>query len=158
VSKNSIENWRHNMSKRYPFVIKQTGPIELTENLGTDPAYSIPVEITILCEDKRLQESVAKCVKIYYHASEGWVPCDGDNEIHVWDLIPQSLKPVNKYDVFEYDLSLAMNELGASVLARLFRLGDALYNKSHADVAIALVENDVSLKPIRVTDKTVKGR
>jgi hypothetical protein len=139
---------------KYPFTLKQTGPIELTENLGTDPAYYIPVEI--VCKNKKLQESVKKCTRIYYHASVGWVPATNDNELSTTELLP-AYRRVPQYDEFESKLIKAIDELGATALARVFRLADALYNKGHADVAIALVENDVSLKPIKVTDKSIRS-
>jgi hypothetical protein len=139
---------------KYPFSIKQTGPIGLTENLGTDPAYYVPVEI--ICKDKKLQSSVMSCTRIYYHASVGWVPATNDNELSTTELLP-AYRRVPQYDEFESKLNRAINELGATALARMFRLADALYNKSHADVAIALVENDVSLKPIKVTDKDIRS-
>ena len=116
------------------YCITQTGPIKLTENLGSDPAFKIPVKIT--CKNKATNKKLEQITGIYYHASEGWVPCNDDGELSILDTS-------ELYD----NISRAIDDLGATVLARVFRIADALYNQNPAFVANALL--DIDLKPVK---------
>jgi hypothetical protein len=140
------------MSKsKISFEIIQTGPIELTENLGSDPAYKIPIIIN--CSDKIVETSLEQITGTYYHASEGWVPCNDSDELSLFDVI-------NGYDELQAELQRVLDDFGSTVLARLFRIAEALYDKKviakRAPAAVlmtSLIENDISLEPVSKSGK-----
>lgn len=125
---------------RNQFTITQTGVIELTENLGGDHAFSFGVSVKLRREYKG--KELRGFTGLYYHAGEGWQPIDDGSEISLSKVKPK----LN--DDEENTLSIALNDFGQCVLLRLFKLGDALYGKTHADVAMALVDNNLCLKPL----------
>lgn len=140
------------MSKtKISFTIKQTGPIELTENLGSDPAYKIPIKIN--CSNKDVNKALEKITGTYYHASEGWVPCDDSDELSLSDVI-------TGHDELQSEINKVLDDFGATVLARLFRVAEAVYDKKviakPAPAAIlmaSLVGNGISLEPISKSGK-----
>jgi len=126
--------------KKIMFEVAQTGAIELTENLGSDPAFKVPVKITCM-NSRKITTALAEVTGIYYHASEGWVPCNNDDELSLYKLIPdqEDLQP---------NLQSVIDDLGSTVLARLFRIGEALFDTSPVDVTTVLMDNDIDLNPI----------
>lgn len=116
------------------FSITQTGPVELTTNLGDDPAFKVPVEI--VSDNSEFNEAVKNVEEIYYHASEGWKPIIDDDEVSVYDLLGDKLTEID--DNIEQKLCMAIDQFGNNALGNLFRMAEAMWD--------FLNDND-SLKP-----------
>ena len=88
------------------FIIKQTGAIQLTTNLGDDYSFYIPVKIIY-------KHNLELNIKgIYYHSSEGWKTIDdNDNEVYEYKAIDDS-------DIDNFDISI--NNFGNDVLIKVF--------------------------------------
>ena len=111
--------------KKIEFTVTQTGPVELTDNMGGDPAFKVEVEI--LSDNTKLNEAVKDVKGLFYHASEGWVPIVDDEEVSVYDLVG------NIDEDLDNRLSIALDKLGNQALGKLFRLGEMLWNITHED-------------------------
>lgn len=126
--------------KKISYKITQTGPIELTENMGSDPAFRVPVEIT--CSNKTVNEELKRITGIYYHASQGWVPCNNDDELSFGSVITGYLD-------LQSAIQSSIDDFGSTILARVFRIAEAVFNQNHASVATALLDNDIDIKALK---------
>jgi len=102
------------------FDIIQTGAVELTENLGEDFAFTVPVKLS--GNNDIIKEAGEKLQTLYYHASEGWKPVICGDEKYVSDLHN------DMDDELINRLSLAFNELGNTALEMLFQLGEQMWD------------------------------
>ncbi len=119
------------------FLIDQTGPVELTTNMGTDPAFIVP--ITFSSDNTDLNELMKEVALLYYHASEGWKPLVIDEEKTVYDIIGDTFDGINSE--LSDRLSLAMDRFGNQALGNLFRQARALW---------ALLKQNDSFKPASI--------
>lgn len=104
--------------KKTEFIITQTGPIELTENLNDDPAFKIPIQIQ--SDDTKFATAVAFIKEIYYHASVGWVPVIDGEEIGV--------DKVAIMQTHQARLEMAIQRFGNYAFGELFRLGEKMWD------------------------------
>jgi len=120
--------------KKIEFTVTQTGPVELTDNMGGDPAFKVSIEIS--SDNTELNEAVKDVEGLYYHASEGWLPIVDAEEVSVYDLVS------NIDEDLDNRLSIALDKLGNQALGNLFRLGEKMWGIIDEGSSPASVDSD----------------
>jgi len=123
------------------FYIIQTGAVKLTENLGGDFAFTVPVELS--GNNDIIKEAGEKLQALYYHASEGWEPVICGDEKYVSDLHN------DMDDELINRLSLAFDKLGNEALEMLFQLGEQMWDSMSNNRLPHLTYASVSHKDVK---------
>lgn len=126
------------------FMITQKGPIELTGNMGGDPAFKVAIQLD--SNYAGLTKVFKNVTEIYYHASMGWVPIVDDDESSVSEVLgrwEENFNGLLDKDSLADRLSLAIDRCGNRALGNLFRVGESMWDlMKNQSFLPASVDND----------------
>lgn len=113
--------------KAKSFILNQIGSLELTENMGGDPSFIIPVELSLETTEKIIVVDTVDC--IYYHSSNGWTLMDKktSTEYSVYEIFEE--KNLDFNDEFCSKLNNAIDKLGSRILDRTIEIVNSLWGE-----------------------------
>lgn len=121
------------------FIVSQDGALDLTENMGGDPSFTLPVKVDVEFSNGDVV-TLADIDRLYYHASEGWKPVNkAEEELSgISELLPSDVRDDEKVG----NLDIALDQLGNKVLAKTVEIAEGLWGEHVAYLEVH--EDDVA--------------